>query len=375
MGIAAAVFCVGAGAQGAAAGSAASHSDGNSAKAKAQQVVLPVTVRDKKGALVTNLQKADLALTQDGRAQTILSLSTSHDSDQPSRIGLLVDTSRGVLGAIDAERKAAGSFLDEMMPAEAGKDEAFLLHFDREVELVEDFTGSREKLHGELDDMGPTSHQRDDTLGPETTGDDRPREHGSARSDQLYDAIYLAADELMKNKDGRKILVIFSNGADHGSKETMNDAVDAADHAGLSIYTIFFKGEKETAYDRDGLGGGHHGGIQLPGSGGGSPGGYPGGGGGHKQPEPTSASGVDGKKIMQEIADRTGGHAYEAKHTSDLEPIYKLIADEIKGQYLLTFTPDKPDEDGGFHKVALTVTNKDWSVATRSGYYAGGGKE
>jgi len=150
--------------------------------------------------------------------------------------------------------------------------------------------------------------------------------------------------------------------------------VDAADHADLSIYTIFFKGERESSYDKDSLGGNHHGGISYPGSGGGYPGGYPSGSGGHKQPEPKSAAGVDGKKIMQEIADRTGGHAFEAKHTSDLEPIYKLIADDVHEQYVLTFTPDKPDEEGGFHKVALTTNNKDWTVATRTGYYAPEGK-
>jgi VWFA-related protein len=372
--LAAAALCPAMDAQQAGAATSAAGSQASSAKATEQQVMLPVTVHDKKGGLVTNLQKTDLTLIQDGRPQTILSLT--HDSAEPFRIGLLVDTSRTVLGAIEAERKAAGSFLDQMMPADGGKEEAFLLHFDREVELVEDFTGSREKLHGDLEDMGPTSHQRDDSQGPETTGDDRPHETGSARNDQLYDAIYLSADELMKNKDGRKILVVFSDGADHGSKETMNDALDAADHAGLSVYTIFFKGEKEASYDKDGLGGNHHGGISYPGSGGGNPGGYPGsgGGGGHKQPEPTSATGLDGKKIMQEIADRTGGHAYEARHTSDLEPIYKLIGDELRGQYLLTYTPDKPDGEGGFHKIALTANNKDWTVATRTGYYASEGK-
>jgi len=64
---------------------------------------------------------------------------------------------------------------------------------------------------------------------------------------QLYDAIYLASDELMKPKDGRKALVVFSDGADRGSKETLNDAVDAADRANVAIYTIYFKGEQESS--------------------------------------------------------------------------------------------------------------------------------
>jgi VWFA-related protein len=342
----------------------------------AQQVTLPVTVRDKKGELVPNLQKSDLMLNQDGRPQTILSLTPG--TAQPYRIGLLIDTSRTVLGAIDAERKASGGFLDQMLPAESGKDKAFLLHFDREVELLEDFTGAREKLHSEIEDMGPTAARHDDSQGPETTSDDRPMEHTRTGDDQLYDAIYLAADELMKNQDGRKLLVVFSDGADHGSKETMNDALDAADHSGLTIYTVFFKGERERDYGSDNNRGGHHGGIGLPGSGGGGggyPGGYPSGGSGKRQPDPTSATGVDGKKIMQEIAARTGGHAYEAKHTSDLEAIYKLIGDELHGQYLLTYTPDKPDDESGFHKVAVSAGNKDWSVTAPEGYYPEQGKQ
>ena len=354
------------GAQQPAAGSASS-----AAKAGGQQVALPGIVRDTKGALVPGVQKADLSLTQDGRAQTIESLSRDA-SGQPMLIGLMVDTSRAMGGAMEAERKAAGTFVDQVLPADGnGKDQLFLLHFDREVELLEDLTGSRDKLHQEIEDMGATSSRHDDTGGPETTGDDRTPTTNRRATDQLYDAIYLASDEVMKDKKGRKVLVIFSDGGDHGSKETMNDAVDAADKAGLAIYTIFFKGEQEKSSYAE-YPGGHHGGG-YPGGGGGYPGGgggYPGGGGGHKQPEPKSGNGIDGKKIMQEIASRTGGHAYEAKHTGDLEPIYKLIAEEVRNQYVLTYTPDKEDKDGGFHKVVVTASNKDWTVSAPEGYYA-----
>jgi VWFA-related protein len=358
---------------------ATASSPSSSSRAGSQQVSLPIVVRDKKGALVPNVQKGDLALTQDGRAQTIENLSRSA-SDQALLIGLMVDTSRPMSGAMEAERKAAGGFVDQVLPAESnGKDQAFLLHFDREVELLEDFTGSRDKLHEELEGMGSTSTRHDDTGGPETTGDERTPTSNRRASDQLYDAIYLAADEVMKEKKGRKVLVIFSNGADRGSRETMNDAVDAADHAGLAVYTIFFKGEQEKSGYTEYPGGGHHGGGYpgggggYPGGGGGYPGGgggYPGGGGGHKQPEPKSGNGVDGKKIMQEIANRTGGHAYEAKHTGDLEPIYKLISEELRSQYLLTYTPDREDKDRGYHKVVVTTNNKDWTVSAPEGYYA-----
>jgi VWFA-related protein len=351
-------------------------------KMQAREVLLPVTVRDKKGALVTSLNVSDFTLTEDGRPQKIKSFT--RESNLPFRVGLLVDTSRSVSAAMDSEKKAAGKFVDLMLPADPKNatqgDQAFLIHFDREVELLEDFTSSRDKLHHELDDMGSTRPQQS-TNGPETSGDDRSsqaRMHGGGT--QLYDAIYLAADELMKPKDGRKALVVFSDGADRGSKETLNDAVDAADRANLAVYTIYFKGEE----DRDSMsngypGGGRRGGMGgggYPGGGGGYPGGgggYPGGGGGHRGGRPSSETGVDGKKIMQKIAERTGGRFFEAKKKDNLEDIYNQIAEELRGQYLLTYTPDVVDNDGGFHKIALKASKDDVQVVTREGYYAPGG--
>src|ERR1035437_2094047 len=210
-------------------------------KAQTHEVVLPVTVRDKHGAMVTSIDKSDFTLTDEGRPQTIASLT--RETTPHMRVGLLVDTGKSVSGAMESERKAAGKFVDLMLPAQGseGKDQAFLIHFDREVELLEDFTGSRDKLHRELDQMGPTHQSQNQSQGPETTGESRGEAHGGRGGAQLYDAIFLASDELMKTKDGRKALVVFSDGVDRGSKETLNEAVDAADRAKLAVYTIFYK--------------------------------------------------------------------------------------------------------------------------------------
>jgi VWFA-related protein len=350
-------------------------------KIQAREVVLPVTVRDKKGALVTSLKVSDFTLTEDGRPQTIKSFT--RESKLPFRLGLLVDTSHSVSVAMENERKAAGKFVDAMLPADpktATKgDQAFLIHFDREVELLEDFTNSRDKLHHELDDMGATRGSQERNQGPETSGDSgsssgqQQRNRGGGT--QLYDAIFLASDELMKPKDGRKALVVFSDGVDRGSKETLNDAVDAADRANVAVYTIYFKGEQERAAGTSypGQGGGRRGGMGgggYPGGGGGYPGGGGGGrrgGGGEKREE------VDGKKIMEKIATRTGGRYFEAKGKDKLEEIYGQIAEELRGQYLLTYTPDLVDKEGGFHKVALKASKDDLTVVTREGYYAPGG--
>ena len=352
-------------------------------KIQAREVVLPVTVRDKKGALVTSLSIGDFTLTEDNRPQTIKSFT--RESNLPFRLGLLVDTSRSVSGALDNERKAAGKFVDAMLPADPKaatpdqKDEAFLIHFDREVEELQGFTNSRAKLHHELDDMGPSRAAQTSSQGPETRdSDSEDRQQTRSRGGtQLYDAIYLARgpDEMLP-KDGRKALVVFSDGVDRGSKETLNDAVDAADRANVAVYTIYFKGEQEGGQNngfpgqggrRGGMGGGGY-----PGGGGGYPGGgggYPGGGrrGG------STPSAVDGKKIMEKIATRTGARYFEAKGKDKLDEIYAQIAEELRGQYLLTYTPDVVDIEGGFHKVALKASKDDLQVVTREGYFAPGG--
>ena len=347
-------------------------------KVQANEVLLPVTVRDKHGNLVTNLTAADFTLTEDNRPQTIKSFSIQ--SDLPFLCGLLVDTSRSVYGAIDNERAAAGKFVDLMIPAQPQNpktgDQAFLIHFDREVELLEDFTNSRDKLHRELTEMGPSAAEHNNPSGPESSGDDpndNRRGNNPHGGTQLYDAVYLASDELMKPKDGRKALIVFSDGVDRGSKETLNEAIDAADHANVSVYTIYFKGQQER--DQSGFPGGHHGGG-WPGGGGGYPGGgypgggYPGGGGGGR---PSRQEQVDGRKIMEDLATRTGARWFEAKKKDNLDDIYNQIAQELRGQYLLTFTPDQMDSDGAYHKIALKAKNGDLTVVTRDGFFAPGG--
>lgn len=370
--------------------------------ADAHQVTLPVTARDKHGALLANLDKSDLTLTDDGHPQVIQSLTK--DSTLPFQVGLVMDTSHSMSGSTDAVRKAASQFVDQILPAEAagaaagtaaksGKtapasaaksgNEMFLIHFDREVELLRDFTASREKLHTELDELGPTSRTQDDRQGPETTGDNRQRPN-MAETSQLYDAIFLASDELMKPKTGRKALVVFSDGVDVGSKETMNEALDSAERAHVAIFTVYLKGDqtRENPFSnggrRGGMGGGYPGGGYPGGGypGGGYPGGgYPGGGyppggapGGGRQPH------TDGRKTLEQIATRTGGLYFEARRKEDLDKIYSMIAEDLRGQYLLTYAPAKLESDGSFHKVALKTEKKDLTLVVPEGYFAPGGE-
>lgn len=334
-------------------------------KKPVREVILPVIVRDRHGDLVTNLTADDFTLTEDGRPETIKSFSVQ--SDIPLEIGMLVDTSRSVEPGMAAERAAAEKFVAQMLPADPKtakrNDQMFLIHFDNEVELLEDFTNSREKLDQELENMGPTEAEHNNPQGPETNDSGYGGERASHGGTQIDDAIYLASDQLMKPKPGRKVLVVFSDGVDRSSKETQSDAIDAAEHANTIVYTIYFRGgeEKQSGFPggrrRGGMGG------QYPGSGGGWPGDT---GGGKQQRAP-----IDGKKVMQDIASRTGGQFFEAKKTANFEEIYNQIAKELQGQYVLTYVSDQQDDDGTYHKIVLKPKKDDLTVITREGYYSG----
>ncbi|MFC5865578.1 VWA domain-containing protein [Acidicapsa dinghuensis] len=337
-------------------------------KVDAHEVILPVTVRDKKGQIVPNLAAADFTLQEDGRPQTIRSFM--READLPYRLGLLVDTSRSEENALPDERTATGKFIDEMLMKPG--DKAFLMHFDREVELLEDFTDSKDKLHHELDQMGPTSGaNRDDES--QSSGDQGSGARRSRGGTQLYDAIYLASNELMQKEQGRKYLIVLSDGMDRGSKESLNDAIDAAEKANLTIYCVYFKGEEERGNSnpgfgrRGGMGGGYPGGG-YPGGGGGYPGGGRRGGQGPGSSEPH----VDGKKILQQISTRTGGLLYEAKKKDSFDEVYKSISAELHGQYLLAYSPTagQASDSDGFHKISLKAKDDKLEVITREGYYS-----
>lgn len=339
------------------------------AQSSPHTVNLPVVVRDKHGEPAAHLSAADFTVTDNGRPQTIQAVTQA--SSVPLQLGLLVETDRSMARAMESERKAADKFIELVLPAApttTSANQAFLIHFDREVELLEDFTGTRDKLINDIDQLGPT-HAAQNTQGPETTDSEGGRANSRNSGPQLYDAIYLAADDLMKSRKGRKALIVFGNGLDGGSKESLNEAIDAAERAGMSVYTIYFRGDEqrsENAYPgrrRGGMGGG------WPGSGGGWPGGYPGGnpGGGRGS---SRLPQVDGRRMMEEIATRTGGIYFEAKKTADLMDIYSRAGQDVLSQYLLSYSPDRSSDDTDFHKVVIKAAKSDLVVNAPEGYYS-----
>jgi VWFA-related protein len=282
-----------------------------------------------------------------------------------------VDTSLSQRSVIDEERSASATFLDHMLTTP--KDKAFVMQFARQAELLGDLTNSRPKLQAALKEINTpsvNSSSSDDNAGDNDSNDRHSSRRTHAGGTVLYDATFLASDELMKKQKGRNALIILSDGNDRGSKESLNKALESAQRANTIVYAIYFKGEEPQQQSW-----GHSGGGRIPGGrGGGYPGGgYPGGRGGGGRGGDGDQPHVDGKKILKQLAKETGGRLFEVSKKQTVDQIYDQIAEELRAQYRLGYTPDQAASAEGYHRVELTTNRKDLFVQTRDGYY--GGKE
>jgi len=307
------------------------------------------TVRDKHGKTISNLTKDDFSITEDGHPQAIDYFA--RESDLPLRLGLLVDTSLSQRRVLEQERSASYSFLDHLLRPD--KDQAFVIHFDREVELLQEFTPSRPKLQAALQLLqtpefdggrgggGPSG-------GGSGGGGGRGRRGGAGTL--LYDAVYLAGDEIMSKQQGRKAVIILSDGVDHGSKESLSTAIELAQRSDTVVYSILFKDDQgygNSMARMGGMGGGGRRGGRFP-----------------QEERP------DGKKILQQISKETGGRLFEVSKKETIDKIYADIEEELRNQYSLGYAPDK-NAGPGYHKIQLTVKQKDLVVQARDGYYSG----
>jgi VWFA-related protein len=232
-----------------------------------------------------------------------------------------------------------------------------VIHFDREVELLQDLTSSRPKLESALESLQIVSLYNPNSE-PDPS-DDSPRHgHGMHRAGTtLYDSIFLASDEVLKSQPGRKAVIVLSDGVDRGSKESLESTIEAAQRSDVIVYSIYFKGE-EPFHDR-------RGGFGFPGGGGPMGGGGRRGGGPGRYPEEPR---VDGKKILERISNETGGRMFEASKKDSIDQIYSTIQEELRNQYNLGFTPAKSD-NSGYHKLLLKTDQKDATVQARDGFY------
>jgi VWFA-related protein len=327
------------------------------------------SVRDKHGQIVNNLTKDDFKLQQDGEPQSIHYFA--QETDLPLTLGLLVDTSMSQRRLIDQERTASYSFLNNLMRVD--KDKAFVIHFDWDIELLQDLTSSRQKLEAALDKLdnphfapgyGGGAGNGGGSGGGSSGGGSSGGHHGGGGT-TLYDAVFLASDEVTRKQQGRKALIILSDGVDTGSKVSLDRAIETAQRADTLVYSILYA-DPEAYGHHQGYPGGMGGGMGRHGGWGGGGGGrYPGGGG-----YPQQTSHPDGKKVLERISRETGGRFFEVTKKQPIDQIYTQIEQELRNQYSLGYTPTQAVAGPGYHKIALTTTNKDDIVQTREGYYA-----
>ena len=319
-----------------------------------KMVNLLATVRDKHGKIVRDLGKDDFTLAEDGQPQSISYFVK--ETDLPLTLGLLIDTSLSQRRVLGQERTASHSFLDDMLRPD--KDKAFVIHFDREVELLQDLTFSRDELEHSLDllETPELNRQGGGSRGGGSRGGGSgggSRQHFGGGGTLLYDAVFLASDEVIKKQQGRKALIILSDGDDRGSKESLSTAIATAQRADTVVYSILFADDRESQRSSFGYGG--------PGMG------RHGGGGQGRYPQQGERH--DGKKVLEQISRETGGRMFEVSKKLTIEQIYKTIAEELRNQYSIGYTP-AANVGSGYHKIALSVKEKDLLVQSRDGYYA-----
>ena len=353
---------------------------------KVNVVNLFATVRDKNGKIVKALTKDDFLLDEEGKSQVIKYFA--QESNLPLYLGLAVDTSLSQRNVLGQERSASYQFFDQVLRED--RDLAFVLHFDTETELLQDFTSSRKDLEKALDLLHVNQQQLQQRQqgqgqggggypgggggypggggGYPGGGGGYPRGGGGGGGQgrgrpgsgtHMYDAISLASDELMAKQKGRKALILLTDGVDTGSKYTLFEAVASAQKADTLVYSVLFSdsgGYSSPAMGGPRMGGGgmgrRRGGIGSP---------MP-GGGGYDHP--------DGKKVLQQIARETGGSFFQVSHSHPIDKIYAEIQEDLRSQYSIGYTPDPPSEGGIYRHVHLTARKKNMTVVTREGYYA-----
>lgn len=288
-------------------------------KVNVSVVNLYFNVKDKHNGLVPDLKKEDFEVTEDGKPQTIKYFSAS--SDQPLTLGIMIDTSGSQQRVLPMTQEIGSNFLQEVLRP---KDMAFVISFDIDVELLQDFTNQGSLLRKAL-------HKTRINTGGGSGGipgiGQGPVPISNPKGTLLYDAIYLASDEKLKQEVGRKALIILTDGEDFGSKTHIREAIEAAQKSDAIVYTIF-------EADREATFGG-------------------------------------GKGEMQKICQETGGRVIDVgDNPKKLKEAFDQISNELRSQYYIGYSPTNQKKDGTYRKVEVKPVNKDLKIQARKGYYA-----
>ncbi len=291
---------------------------GPTLKVSTEVVNVYAIVREKKGRLIANLNKDDFELTEDNVPQQVRYFS--RQTETPLTLGILIDTSPSQERVLGIEKEEAKAFIRQVLRP---KDLAFVLHFDLEVELLQDFTSDARLLARAIDETVINGGGRG-VLPPTFPS-------GSGGATHLYDSVYLASTELMKNEIGRKVLILLTDGEDQGSKVKLNAALEAAQKSEVINYSL-------AVIDRAFYWG--------------------------------RAMGFGGDSVLKKLSDETGGRLVQVNRARDTATAFQEIANELRTQYLLGYTPSNTRHDGSFRKIRLHVRQGDYKVQARRGYYA-----
>jgi VWFA-related protein len=279
-------------------------------------VHLVATVTDKRRSFITDLDQNDFKVLENGVPQDIRFFG--RETDLPLRIGLLLDTSNSIRPRLSFEQEAAIDFLTRVI--RRNKDMAFLMTFDNEPEVVQNFTGDLSLLT--------------DAIHKQRAGG------GTA----LHDAIYRASEVLLNpplpkgpDPEVRRVIVVISDGDDNLSDHALSDAIDAAIRSEVAIYTISTNTDWLAIDDAT---------------------------------KPSKYHLGEGDKMLQMFADQTGGRSYFPYKVDDLAQSFLDIGNELRSQYYIAYAPTIPLAKGQYRKIEVQTDRKNAIVRTRKGYYA-----
>lgn len=280
------------------------------------------SVRDKRNGLIGNLEKNDFTVFEDGKQQTVTAFN--RESNLPLTMGLLVDVSKSQENLIDVEQRAATQFFRQVL---RDKDQAFLISFGQDSELLQDYTNSAKLLQSGLSKLRVDAPAMASVPGPLSNPGPVPTMN-NPRGTVLYESVYLAANEKLKGEVGRKALIIITDGMDQGSRIKINEAIEAAHRADAIIYGIYY-------VDRG-----------MYGWGGAS------------------------DSYLKRMAEETGGRVFHIDRKTTLNEAFTQLQEELRSQYAISYTPANDKKDNTFRRIEIRPNQKDYKVQARRGYYA-----
>ena len=292
-------------------------------KVSVNVVGLFFNVKDKHGALIPNLTKGDFDVLEDGKPQTIKYFAA--ESNLPLTLGILIDSSGSQLRVLDMEKQVGGAFLRQIL---TDKDEAYVIDFNVDAELIQDFTRDVHRLQAALNKVKINTGF---TTGPLPGAGGGPVPTAPSAGTVLYDAVYLSAHDMLAKEVGRKAMILLTDGEDEGSRLKIRDAIEAAQKADAIIYVLL-------CADR-----GFYGSFQM---------------------------GYSGESEMRKLTEQTGGRVINVGNKFDkLREAFDQIAAELRSQYNLGYTSTNTLLDGGYRKLEVK-SKQSYKVQCRAGYYA-----